>query len=70
MPQRNNPLTENQLRLLKSMLAGGSVRPKAKDNFAVRSLERRGLITRSDYNDCRITEDGRMAIEAINNEGC
>jgi len=64
MPQRAKPLTENQHRLLQSMLAGGSVRPKAKDNFVVRSLERKGFITRTDYNDCRITDDGRLAIEA------
>ena len=58
-------LTEKQMAMLTSLYkACGAIRPKGRNNFVVLSLERRGLLTRSDFGDCRITNDGRVAFEA------
>lgn len=54
---------KQQIMLTALYKSGGAIRPKGSDNFVVRSLERRGLLTRSDFGDCRITDDGRRAFE-------
>lgn len=59
-------LTDGQAMMLRALAqTSGSLRPKGKDNFVVRSLERRGYLSRSEYNDCRITNEGRSAYAAF-----
>lgn len=61
MPASNvKPLTEMQQSLLAQLgHAVGVLRPRSSQNMTAKGLELRGLITRSDFGDCRITDSGR-----------
>ena len=54
------PLTDRQQSLLDQLgRAHGALRPHSSKNMTAKGLELRGLITRSDFGDCRITDSGR-----------